>query len=80
MSLDAAQRTTAVFNSVALNEILTTNKPQVTPLEQAGLAAGAMNTRQRELLMKVIDTYAGYMADDVAAERLAAIKKAGIEN
>jgi len=79
MSFDASQRTAAVFNSVALNEILTTNKPQVTPLEQAGLAAGAMNARQRELLMKVIDTYAGYMADDVAAERLAAIKKAGIE-
>ena len=79
MSLDATQRTTAVFNNVALNEIVTTNKPQVTPLEQAGIVAGAMNARQRELLMKVIDTYAGYMADDVAAERLAAIKKAGIE-
>jgi len=79
MSLDATQRQTAVFNSTALNEILTTNKPQVTPLEQAGLAAGAMTARQRELLMKVIDVYAGFMADDIAAERLAAIKKAGTE-
>ena len=79
MALDATQRTTAVFNTTALSEILTTNKPQVTPLEQAGLAAGAMNARQRELLMKVIDVYAGFMADDIAAERLAAIKKAGIE-
>jgi len=79
MALDATQRTTAVFNTTALSEILTTNKPQVTPLEQAGLTAGAMNARQRELLMKVIDVYAGFMADDIAAERLAAIKKAGIE-
>ena len=79
MSLDATQRQTAVFSSTALNEILTTNKPQVTPLDQAGLAAAAMNARQRDLLMKVLDVYAGYMADDVAAERMAAIKKAGIE-
>jgi hypothetical protein len=79
MSLDATQRGTAVFNTTALNEILTTNKPEVAPLAPAGLAASAMNARQRDLLMKVIDVYAGFMADDIAAERLAALKKAGLE-
>jgi hypothetical protein len=79
MSLDGSQRTTAVFNGTALNEILTTNKPEVSPLEQMGLAASAMTARQRDLLMKVIDVYAGFMADDIAADRLAALKKAGVE-
>ena len=38
-----------------------------------------MTPAQRDLLMKVIDVYAGFMADDVAAERLARLKKAGLE-
>jgi basic membrane lipoprotein Med (substrate-binding protein (PBP1-ABC) superfamily) len=29
--------------------------------------------------MKVIDVYAGFMADDVAAERMAALRKAGVD-
>ena len=39
-----------------------------------------MTPAQRDLLMKVIDAYAGLMAADIAADRLAKIKAAGIEN
>ena len=38
-----------------------------------------MTAAQREMLMKVVDVYAGYMADDIAAERMAELKKAGLE-
>jgi hypothetical protein len=79
LSLDAAQRTQAVINTVAPNEILTTNKLGITPLSPVGVGAEALTPRQRELLMKVIDVYAGFMADDVAADRLAKLKKAGLE-
>jgi hypothetical protein len=79
MSLDESQRSTAVFNSTALNEIVSTNKLDISPLSPAGLPASAMTAKQREQLMKVIDVYAGFMADDIAAERLAALKKAGLE-
>jgi len=79
MALDASQRTQAVINGVAPNEIVTTNKVAVSPLSPVGIQASAMTAAQRDLLMKVIDVYAGFMADDVAADRLARLKKAGLE-
>jgi hypothetical protein len=79
MALDAGQRSQAVINGVAPNEIVTTNKLAISPLSPVGLQASAMTAAQRDLLMKVIDVYAGFMADDVAAERLAQLKKAGLE-
>jgi hypothetical protein len=78
-ALDASQRTQAVINAVAPNEIVTTNKLEVSPLSPIGIQASAMTAAQRELLMKVIDVYAGFMADDLAADRLARLKKAGLE-
>jgi hypothetical protein len=79
-ALDATQRTTAVYNAVAPNEILTTNMLDVNPLAPAGLKVSAMTPAQRDLLMKVIDAYAGLMAAELAADRLAKIKAAGIDN
>jgi hypothetical protein len=79
MALDPAQRTQAVINAVAPNEILTTNKLGIAPLAPVGIQASALNPRQRDLLMKIVDVYAGFMADDIAAERMAKLKKAGLE-
>jgi hypothetical protein len=79
MSLDAQQRTQAAINTVAPNEILTTNKLGIAPLAPIGIQASALSTRQRELLMNVVNVYAGFMADDIAAERLERLKKAGLE-
>jgi hypothetical protein len=39
----------------------------------------AMNPSQRDQLMKVLDAYAGLMAADIAADRMAKVKAAGIE-
>jgi hypothetical protein len=39
-----------------------------------------MTAPQRDLLMKVIDSYTGLMAPDIAADRLAKIKAAGLDN
>ena len=52
----------------------------INPLSPAGLKASAMTPAQRDQLMKVIDSYAGLMAPDIAADRMAKIKIAGIEN
>jgi hypothetical protein len=41
--------------------------------------AAQMTAPQRELLMAVIDAYAGLMAPEVASDRLAKIKAAGLE-
>ena len=80
MSLDAAQRTTATINATAPNEIVTTNQLDIKPLTPEGLKASAMNGAQRQAFEQLIAAYTGLMAPDVAADRLAKIKAAGIEN
>jgi hypothetical protein len=80
MALDGTQRTTATINAVAPNEILTNNTLDINPLTPEGLKASAMAAAQRELLMKVVDAYAGLMAPEIASDRLARIKAAGVEN
>lgn len=79
MALDASQRSSAIFDKVALDDIVTTNQPKVDALASAGLTASTMTPAQRDLLMKVIESYTSIMADDIAAERLAKVRKAGIE-
>ena len=79
MALDPAQRAQAVINAVAPNDMVTSNQLSVTPLSPVGVEASALTARQRELLMKVVDVYTGFMADDIAADRMAKLKKAGLE-
>ena len=79
MALDPAQRAQAVLDAVAPNDIVTGNRLGITPLAPVGVEASALTARQRELLMKVVDVYTGFMADDIAAERMARLKKAGLE-
>ena len=78
--LDAAQRKTAVFTDVALNDIVTENALDIKPLSPAGLKASAMTPPQRDQLMKILDAYAGLMAADIAADRMTKIKIAGVDN
>ena len=79
-SLDASQKTTAIVNGVAPNEILTSNKLKADPQEPLGLKASAMTKDQRDKLMALIDVYTGFMTADVAAERMEKLKKAGLDN
>jgi hypothetical protein len=78
--LDATQRKTAVFSDVALNDIVTENALDISPLSPAGLKASAMTAPQRDQLMKILDAYAGLMAADIASDRMTKIKIAGVDN
>jgi hypothetical protein len=78
-ALDASQRTKAIFDAKAPNDMLTMAKVDISPLSPTGLAAEAMNATQRDLLMKLIEVYTGYMAPDIAADRQARFRKAGVE-
>jgi hypothetical protein len=80
MSLDEPQRKTAIFTNVALNDIVTGNALDIKPLSPDGLKVSAMKAAQRDQLMKVLDAYTGLMTEDIAADRMAKVKKAGIEN
>jgi hypothetical protein len=79
-ALDDSQRKVAIFTNVALNDIVTENALDIKPLSPDGIKASAMTPAQRDLLMKILDAYAGLMTADIAADRMAKVKKAGIEN
>ena len=49
------------------------------PQTPVGLAAAQMSSKHRDMLMKLIDSYASIMPPDIAAERMARIKAAGID-
>ena len=77
VALDGAQRTAAIIDDVAPDDILTGVELDIDPLSPVGVKAAALNPSQRDLLMRVIDAYTSIMADDVAAERMAKIREAG---
>ena len=78
-SLDAAQRTKAVINATAPGDMVTMANVDIKPLSPSGLRADAMTAAQRELLMRLLDVYTGMMASDIAADRLARVRKAGVD-
>jgi hypothetical protein len=78
-SLDGPGRAKAIINAAAPGDMLTMANVDIKPLSPEGLTAGAMNPTARELLMKLIDVYTGFMAADIAADRVARYKKAGVE-
>jgi hypothetical protein len=78
-ALDDAQRTTAVINDVAPNDIVTSNKVDIQPLSPPGVTAAAMTQPQRDLLVKLIETYTSRMAPDIAADRMQKIRRGGMD-
>ena len=78
--LDAQQRAVAIVQPDAPTDILTMIEPKVNALTPAGIKISALTKAQRDALTHVIDVYAGTMAADVAAERMARLRKAGLDN
>ena len=78
-SLGEAQRRDAVFESRTYGDIVTGNKDKVEPLGAVGIAAGKLDDKQRALLWKLIELYAGNFEPGLAQARLARAKKGGIE-
>ena len=76
-SLDASQREKAIFKKDAPGDILTMANVKIDPLAPEGIPSSALNANQRALLTKLIEVYTGYMAADIAADRVARLKKAG---
>jgi hypothetical protein len=76
-SLDPSQREKAIINTTAPNDIVTVAKVKIDPLSPVGITGSALTASQRGLLRKLIEVYTGYMADDIAADRLRRIENAG---
>jgi len=78
-TLDETQKKTAILPIAAPNDMVTGNKVQIDPLTPSGLAASDMKPNQRDLLMKIVDVYVGYMESETAKERMDRIKTAGLD-
>ena len=76
-SLDASQREKTIFKKDAPGDILTMANVKIDPLAPEGIPMSELNANQRALLTKLIEVYTGYMAADIAADRVARLKKAG---
>jgi Protein of unknown function (DUF3500) len=79
VGLTPAHQKQALINTAAPGDIVTMNKLQVDPLSPVGVAAGALDARERDLLMKVVDSYVSLMASDIAEDRMARLRKAGLD-
>jgi hypothetical protein len=79
MALPAELQTQAIVNAVAPNDILTMNKNDITPLADQGVTYASLPAKQQEMLLRVIEAYTSNMEADIAAERLAKIKAAGMD-
>ena len=52
----------------------------VDPLEPIGVKGADLSTGQQEMLMAIIESWVGLMADDIAELRRAEVAEGGIEN
>ncbi|OFW30069.1 MAG: hypothetical protein A3H97_02195 [Acidobacteria bacterium RIFCSPLOWO2_02_FULL_65_29] len=79
MALDGTQRAKAIIDKAAPNDIATMNTVKVDPLAAAGIVASELRPAQRELLMKIVETYVSAMASDVAEDRMVRLRKGGLD-
>jgi hypothetical protein len=78
MSLDGSQRTRAVIQADAPNDIITGNDREVSITERSGLPASDMNAEQRDLLVRIVAEYTGNMEHSIASSQMAKIEEAGL--
>ena len=75
--LDPRQRARATFAAQAPGDIVTGSDPVVAPMTFAGLPAAEMTTAQQRQLRRLLELYAGRMADSSARSQLDRIEQAG---
>ena len=78
--LSKAQRAEAVISSRAPGDIVTGNDRQTRLEKYEGLTASRMNATQRDLLMRLIDTYVGNASAPVSDREMAKLKAAGMDH
>jgi len=77
--LSDANRQKAVINATAPNDIITGNARKAAIQDNAGLAVSAMSTKERGLLLALIETHADNQQSALAGARLNAINAAGVD-
>ena len=79
LSLSDKAKAVAIVAPTPRGDIASATTLKLETPAPTGLSAADMTAAQRGMLMKIIDTYAIVMPADVAADRMAKIKAAGLE-
>lgn len=77
--LDPAQRARATIAAQTFGDVVTGSDPKVGAMAFAGLPAAEMTVGQRRQLRRLLELYAGRMADSAAQRQLRRIEDAGME-
>jgi hypothetical protein len=80
LALPADQQKQAIINSVAPNDIVTMNKNDIAPLPDQGVTYSSLRAEQQQQLLRLIEAYTSNMEADIAANRMARIKGAGLDS
>jgi hypothetical protein len=78
-ALDAPRRARAVIADAAPSDILTTNTRKAAIQAATGLPYSEMTTEQRGMLLALLNEYAAAQPKALAVERIAKVKKAGLD-
>jgi len=78
-ALSPEQREQAIFEKVALKDIVTMAEKRVKPLEQKGIAASKLNPDQKQKLLALVKAYIERNRPELAKEDLRKINEAGID-
>jgi len=79
-SLDDAQRSVALISVDAPNDIVTGAELEIDPLTPVGIAAAALRPDQRDLLMNLVEVYAGLWRNDLAEIRMEALRQVNVDD
>ena len=77
--LDPQQRARATISAQTFGDIITRNDPTLKPMAFAGLPAAEMTSGQQRQLRRLVEEYAGRMADSSARRQRERINDAGFE-
>ena len=78
-ALNAEQREQAIFEKVALKDIVTMAERRVKPLEQKGISAAKLDGEQKQQLLKLVKAYVERNRPELSKEDLRKIQDAGID-
>jgi hypothetical protein len=76
-SLRDEQQKIAIYDTTAPKDVLTSNKPKVTPLDKTGVTGAQLSADQKAALKKLVEVYVGRIRGDLAKMDLEKIEKAG---
>ena len=78
-ALSPEQREQAIFEKVALRDIVTMAEKRVKPLEQKGISAAKLSADHKEKLLALVKAYVERNRPELAKEDLRKINEAGID-